>query len=126
MTDKTPIFTSTLNLLTTLPKTLTQHANNKTSPCVLTAVAVSLIYPALCSALRFRRAKSMHKQVDHDYTTRESLAHMTTADAQRILRELGQYEFPAVMKMSLQFALFRVRFYILPIQNYFTSIIEWT
>lgn len=43
------------------------------------------------------------------YSTRESLKSMKNTDAQKIMSCLGELEFPTFYKMSLQFALFKVR-----------------
>lgn len=43
-----------------------------------------------------------------DYRTRESMSKMGNVDAQFILKEMAQWEFPRMFKMSLQFALFKV------------------
>lgn len=63
-------------------------------------------YLLLVHILRYSRRDAMLKKFG--YTTRESLAKMTNTDAQAIMSNLGELEFPRFFKMSLQFALFKV------------------
>jgi hypothetical protein len=63
-------------------------------------------YPVVCSLLRFRNMKQLHKK--YNYPTRESFARMTDEDAFEIQKNLIQYEFPFFFTKALQFALFRV------------------
>lgn len=69
-------------------------------------VAVSAAYPILCSLLRFRRMRWLHRK--YDFPTRESLARMTDDEAWEIQKVLLQLEFPFFYIKALQFALFRV------------------
>ncbi|EAW07745.1 uncharacterized protein ACLA_024610 [Aspergillus clavatus NRRL 1] len=68
-------------------------------------VAVSAAYPILCSLLRFRRMRWLHRK--YDFPTRESLARMTDDEAWEIQKVLLQLEFPFFYIKALQFALFR-------------------
>lgn len=69
--------------------------------------AVLGLYVILCSSLRFRNEKAMAQR--YHYPTRASLAKMTNDDAQQILMNILDYEFPLIYKLSLQFGLFKVR-----------------
>lgn len=68
--------------------------------------AAALAYVILCSSLRFRRMRRMKKKLNSP--DRKALAKMTNVEAQSIIGELYQYEFPLVFLKSLQFALFKV------------------
>lgn len=68
--------------------------------------ATVLAYIILCSSLRFRRVRRMKKKLNNP--DRKALAKMTNVEAQSIIGELYQYEFPMVFLKSLQFALFKV------------------
>ena len=70
-------------------------------------VGTAISYTALCSALRFRRRNAMQKKFN--YPDRASLSRMTNVDAQAILEDLAQLEFPFLYEISLQFALFKAR-----------------
>lgn len=73
-------------------------------------ILVALIaYVALVHALRFRRLQGIHKK--HNYTTRESMSHMTDDEAWEIQKTLLQLEFPTTAFKSIQFALFKVRLF---------------
>ncbi|PTB66320.1 hypothetical protein BBK36DRAFT_1118662 [Trichoderma citrinoviride] len=76
-----------------------------TSPWVLCSVAGFALYAALCSSLRFRRLKTMRKQLN--YPDRESLSRMTNEDAQKIVNIISIYEFPTLYDFSLRYAIFR-------------------
>lgn len=69
--------------------------------------AVLGLWVILCSSLRFRNEKAMLRR--YNYPTRASLAKMTNDDAQQILMNILDYEFPLIYKLSLQFGLFKVR-----------------
>ncbi|KAI1499035.1 hypothetical protein F5X99DRAFT_298089 [Biscogniauxia marginata] len=62
-------------------------------------------YLTLCRVLRFRAEKAIRRKLG--YTDIESLARMTSTDAQVILNFLTHYEFPLYSELSLQFALFK-------------------
>lgn len=64
-----------------------------------------LAYALLCNLLRFQRSRAMHKK--YGINDRKSLSGMTNADAQAIINTLAELEFPKLMEMSLQFALFK-------------------
>ncbi|KAH8808385.1 hypothetical protein F5884DRAFT_673284 [Xylogone sp. PMI_703] len=68
-------------------------------------LALFFLYPILCSFLRFRRRDSMLRK--YNYVDRTSFSRMTNADAQAIMRYVTELEFPALVNMSLQFALFK-------------------
>jgi hypothetical protein len=63
-------------------------------------------YALLCAALRFKRRDAMAKKFG--YTTRESMAKMTTTEAQEIIQYMSELEFPKVFVTSVEFALFKV------------------
>lgn len=69
-------------------------------------VPVVLLYPIVCSALRFRRRDAMRKKFN--YSDKASLSRMTNVDAQAIIEYIAELEFPKLFEMSLQFALFKV------------------
>ncbi|ERT00472.1 hypothetical protein HMPREF1624_03845 [Sporothrix schenckii ATCC 58251] len=71
---------------------------------VLTCLAV---YVAVCRLLRFRRVAAMHRQFDHVYTDRASLAAMTTNDAQAIVATIQQCEFPFMYTLAIEFGIFK-------------------
>jgi hypothetical protein len=74
------------------------------APYILAGLAA---YPVLCSFLRFRKMRWLHRK--YNFPTRESLARMTDDEAWEIQRVLLQQEFPFFFIKALQFALFRVR-----------------
>jgi len=49
-----------------------------------------------------------------NFADRKSFSRMTNVDAQEIVTYLAELEFPKIMEMSLQFALFKVSFHLLP------------
>jgi hypothetical protein len=69
-------------------------------------VPVVLLYPIVCSVLRFRRRDAMRKKFN--YSDKASLSRMTNVDAQAIIEYIAELEFPKLFEMSLQFALFKV------------------
>lgn len=68
-------------------------------------VSAFLAYMIVCSQLRYQRQRTMHKKLG--FSDRKSLSRMTNDEAQSILTYLGELEFPKLMEMSLQFALFK-------------------
>ncbi|KAI9815243.1 MAG: hypothetical protein M1827_002723 [Pycnora praestabilis] len=64
-----------------------------------------VMYLALVTRLRHKRAKSLPKRFN--YTSRDTYSKMTTDDAQAILKELTELEFPKFMGFSIIFALFK-------------------
>ncbi|KAG4428732.1 hypothetical protein IFR05_015782 [Cadophora sp. M221] len=64
-----------------------------------------LFYILLCSALRFNRRDAMLKKFS--FTDRKSLARMTNIEAQAIMCQLAELEFPKIYYTSVQFALFK-------------------
>lgn len=64
-------------------------------------------YVLLCNSLRFRRERRLRRKMG--YPDRASLAGMTNEDAQKILQFVAEDQFPMVYKLSLQFAIFKVR-----------------
>lgn len=69
-------------------------------------VAGTLAYALLCSYLRHQRV--YRQKGRRNFPDRESMSRMTNVEAQSIIKELAQFEFPIILKMSLQFALFKV------------------
>lgn len=53
--------------------------------------AAALAYVILCSSLRFQRMRRMKKLNNPD---RKALAKITNVEAQSVIKELYQYEFP--------------------------------
>lgn len=72
---------------------------------VLAALLVGWVF--LCASLRFRRIDNLQKRLG--YTDRASLARMTNNDAQVILQNIIEFEFPKLYLLSLQFAIFKAR-----------------
>ncbi|KHN98023.1 uncharacterized protein MAM_04412 [Metarhizium album ARSEF 1941] len=72
---------------------------------LLVYITLALAYPVLCALLRFQRLKAMREKVG--LTDRESMSKMETAQAQYIIQQLVEWEFPFVFEKSLQFALFK-------------------
>lgn len=69
--------------------------------------SVLIGYIGLCNALRFRRRDKMKKELG--YYTREEMKNMTTTEAQRVIVNMSEMEFPLVYMTSIEFALFKVR-----------------
>lgn len=65
-----------------------------------------LVYFIFVRSLRYQRAKRLQKQ--YAPAGRESFRFMTTEDAQAILKELAELEFPKLYGLSMVVALFRV------------------
>ncbi|KAK2608705.1 hypothetical protein QQS21_002694 [Conoideocrella luteorostrata] len=68
-------------------------------------LSLALMYPILCYSLRFRRMTAKQRQLG--FTDRTSFSKMTSVQAQSIVQEISEWEFPLLFKMSLQFALFK-------------------
>ena len=64
-----------------------------------------VFYVCIVSLLRRRRARQTPKR--YDMERRDSFAKMTTDDAQAILKDLTEMEFPKTMGLSIIFALFK-------------------
>lgn len=62
-------------------------------------------YMALVSKLRYRRAANL--QTKYNLTTRASFRTMSMDDAQAILKDLTELEFPKIFGFSIIFALFK-------------------
>ncbi|KAF9869665.1 hypothetical protein CkaCkLH20_12852 [Colletotrichum karsti] len=76
-----------------------------TLPTLSMLAALFAGWVILCSALRFRRINNLQKRMG--YTDRVSLARMTNDDAQIILRNMIEFEFPKFYTLALQFAIFK-------------------
>ena len=76
------------------------------SQWILLVVLGLLAYMALVRLLRHQRAKSMPRRYGLD--GRASFAKMTTDQAQAILKDLTELEFPKIFGFSIIFALFKV------------------
>lgn len=59
-----------------------------------------LSYIVLCSALRFKHRDAILKEFE--YTDRKSLARMTNVEAQAIMGQLVELEFPKTYQTSVQ------------------------
>ena len=59
-----------------------------------------LFYIMLCSAFRFSRRNAMLKK--YKFTGRKSLARMTNVEAQAIMGQLAELEFPKIYYTSVQ------------------------
>jgi len=62
-------------------------------------------YLAIVYFLRHRRARSLYKR--YGLSTRASFARMTIDEAQAILKDLTELEFPKIFGFSIIFALFK-------------------
>lgn len=71
---------------------------------LLTLPAV-LAYVILVSSLRHQRAMYLPKKFN--LSSRESFRRMTTDEAQSILKDLAELEFPKIFGFSIIFALFK-------------------
>lgn len=74
---------------------------------VILGTSLLASYALLCSALRFRRRDAMAKK--YGYISRQSMANMTTTEAQEIVKYMSELEFPKIFVSSIEFALFKVR-----------------
>jgi hypothetical protein len=68
--------------------------------------ACFLFYIILCSLLRFQRRDALRKKFN--FPDRQSLSRMTNVEAQAIITEVAELEFPRIYYTSVQFALFKV------------------
>ena len=66
---------------------------------------IVLAYMAVVSMLRYRRAAYLQKK--YNFTTRASFRTMSMDDAQAILKDLTELEFPKIFGFSIIFALFK-------------------
>lgn len=66
----------------------------------------TVLYLLLVALLCYRRVRNTSKRFN--FKSRESFAKMTTDDAQAILKDLTELEFPKIMGFSIIFALFKV------------------
>jgi hypothetical protein len=98
--------------LATLTTDVSHVSFGKLAPYILAGLAA---YPVLCSCLRFRRMRSLHRK--YNFPTRESLARMTDEEAFEIQKVLLQLEFPFFFIKALQFALFRVGHSLTPVRR---------
>ena len=74
------------------------------SPALLFGAAL-LSYLLVVKYLRFRRRNALQLH----FPNRQTLSRMTNVEAQKIVNQLTELEFPFVFLTSLQFALFKVR-----------------
>lgn len=70
------------------------------------------LWAILCSVLRYKHERAMLQRFG--YIDRASMAKMTNDDAQKIMEYIITYEFPLLYKVSLQFAIFKVKPWLLP------------
>ena len=78
----------------------------------LVLTAVLAVYIATCRALSYRHQEVLRRRFgygDGVGREREALSRMTAHEAQLIIRYIANYEFPLFHKVSLEFALFKVR-----------------
>ena len=69
------------------------------------AIFCLIIYLLMVASLRWRRASSTSQR--YNMQSRECFASMTADDAQAILKDLTELEFPKIMGLSIIFALFK-------------------
>lgn len=74
---------------------------------LLSAAGVTLAYILLCRSLRFRRINALKRRMG--YATPKSMQQMTNVEAQTIIQQMAELEFPTMFKESLSFALFKVQ-----------------
>ncbi|KAG6041917.1 hypothetical protein E4U41_000406 [Claviceps citrina] len=90
----------------TVSSTLTDHSSAPApSPWRLVIISLAVLYPVVCSVLRFRRVRATRRAFG--FSDRRSLAAMTSVQAQSIVRDLTEWEFPFLFRRSIQFALFK-------------------
>lgn len=70
-------------------------------------IPILLLYMTLVSTLRYQRALYLPKKFN--LLNRESYRKMTTDEAQSILKDLTELEFPKIFGFSVIFALFKAR-----------------
>ena len=78
----------------------------------LILTTVLAVYIATCRALRYRHQEVLRRRFgygDGVGKDRAALSRMTAHEAQQIIRYIANYEFPLFHKVSLEFALFKVR-----------------
>ncbi|GKT41410.1 mycophenolic acid synthesis protein B [Colletotrichum spaethianum] len=68
-------------------------------------MALIAAWVTLCASLRFKRITNFQKQMG--FSDRDSLALMTNNQAQLILKNIIEFEFPKMYILSLQFAIFK-------------------
>ena len=93
-----------------LPTSWREHPH--LPPLLLLLTTVLAVYMATCRALRYRHQEALRRKFgygDGDRGDRAALARMTADEAQQIIRYIANYEFPLFHKVSLEFALFKVR-----------------
>lgn len=72
---------------------------------ILLALLATLLHMTLVSSLRHQRAKLSLRKLN--YVNRESYSKMTTDEAQSLLKDLAELEFPTTFGLSIIFALFK-------------------
>ena len=63
-----------------------------------------IAYPFLCSALRFRKLRSLQAKYRYGSAERPSYEGMTLNEAYNIVEVISETEFPALFEKGLQFA----------------------
>ena len=105
-----------------MPNTTTPNVetSSATSYVIRTSYVISgvLFYIMLCSAFRFGRRDAMLKK--YRFTGRKSLARMTNVEAQAIMGQLAELEFPKIYYTSVQWVLFLISL-LSSVQFYFAS-----
>ena len=72
---------------------------------MLRLVPILLVYMAVIPVVRYRRATNLLKKYHLVMTA--SFRGMTTDDAQAVLEDLAELEFPKILGFSIIFALFK-------------------
>ncbi|ETI22121.1 hypothetical protein G647_06193 [Cladophialophora carrionii CBS 160.54] len=85
----------------------TQHLSGLSSFWSYYLLPAIVAYPFLCSALRFRKLKSLQAKYKYGTPERPSYEGMTVKEAHDIIEVVSDTEFPALFEKGLQFALFR-------------------
>ena len=71
------------------------------------ALAAVVAYISICHALRFQRIRSLQRKYGFGTPQRPTFSDMTDQEAQEILAEIAEGEFPSLFEKGLQLALFR-------------------
>ncbi len=99
------ITASTRVIFSMFVDSLTVIVFGRNASWTITIIISVLAYMALVSKLRYRRAAYL--QTKYNLTTRSSFHTMSTDNAQLILKDLTELEFPTVFGFSIIFALFK-------------------
>ncbi|KAL9095927.1 MAG: hypothetical protein Q9165_001925 [Trypethelium subeluteriae] len=83
-----------------------QGTSIRLSNHAIISAALILLYIGVVATLRYRRAHGLYKR--YGIASRCDFARLTADQAQMILKDLAELEFPILMSLSMTFALFKV------------------